>query len=71
MEENPRDTIRDEYQDLYSRLISILRKVRGNSEIPTQKLIDDVYSLMVSIILNKNQRNLNKTHQKGNINRKI
>ena len=56
---------------LYRRLISILREVRGNSEIPTQKLIDDVYSLMVSLILNKNQRNLNRRHQKGNIKRKI
>jgi hypothetical protein len=56
LEETPHNTIHDEYQDLYSRLTSIPREVRENSEIPIQYLIDDVYSLMVSLILNNSQK---------------
>jgi hypothetical protein len=42
VEETPHDSIHDDYRDLHSCLTSIMREVRENSEIPIQKLIDDV-----------------------------
>jgi hypothetical protein len=61
-----------EYQDLYSHLTSILREVQDKSEIPIQNLIDDVYSLMVSPILNNSQKSTKSqqnTSENGNVRR--
>jgi hypothetical protein len=47
----PGDTSFHEYSDLHNRLTSALEKVRDDGVLPSQSFVDELYSLMVSHIL--------------------
>jgi hypothetical protein len=48
---SPGDTSFQEYSDLHNRLTSALEKVRDDGVLPSQSFVDELFSLMVSHIL--------------------